>query len=348
MIKNTVLLLILAYLFAAALTPFFIKYFQIDSLSEPGFKAYRSDEASFVKTLYLMNRGEDYYRAFKEARENLVGGVRINNEVLTYRLPTIFYIWNFFDGLESTNIILTLFIFLSICFIVCSYFILRKISNNWLAIAGSFMTLPYLYDTFNYKSAFLFIEWWGLFFFIFGLTSLFYKKTTAAIFLFSLALCTRELFIIPVLILFLYSLLKKKDVKVFLLPIIIFGVFYIFHYFRMSSALGIPDTGFLSRIHQFSKVNFLHMISFSMRTYAIGGFKSHYLLIFLGIASVIGNLLLHRTQYLWYLALIILSFIVVLPMISIAEDDYWGIMFVPFILICVPLIFNLKKLSFRK
>ncbi len=336
---NLLLVLILSFL----LTPVIIDYFHIDSLREPGFKAYRSDEASFVKTLYLMERGQNYYSAFRDARVNLLGGIRIDNEVLTYRLPTIFYIWTFFSLLGSTSLVLCLFIFFSLFFLYSIYMIVKKLANKWAAVFSVLILLPYFYDTFKYGSAFLFIEWWGLFFFVYGSAAFIYKHNTNAAVLLSLSVCIRELFIIPIFFWLFYSLIRKKDIRVFLIPTVVFTLFYLLHYFSMVLYLGNGNTSFSGRVHAFSKINLLHMLSFSMRSYVIAGLKSHYLLFFLGIIAVIFNIIYKRSEYFRFLALAVFSFIVVLPMISIMEDDYWGIIFMPLILSFIPLLSNFWK-----
>lgn len=334
-------ILILFFILAKLLTPTFIQHFQIDSINEPEFKTYRSDEASFLKTFYLMKKGQGYYQAFKEARENFSTESFLHSDVFTWRMPTSFYLWKI--CCQSGEQILTFFIFLSLIILSLVYLIMKKIVGKW-AILSVLILLPYFYDSLAYKTAFLFTEWWAFFFFVIGLFGLFKKYNKLAMVGFFLAVITRELFIIPLLFMFIYSVVAKENWRIFVIPIVGFLLIYLLHAQNIANIMGSVrgETRFDERFHMYKVENLQAMMSFSMRQYVINSFKTHFLLLLLGIISLTVGVLNTKNKYLIYLLLNILSFLVILPFISVLENDYWGIMFVPLILISIPLIFTVK------
>ncbi len=342
MIKSKIfligLVILTTYILSALLTPTIINYFQIDSLGEPEFRTYRSDESSFIKTFYLMKKGESYYSAFYNARSNFIDGNLISGDPFTWRMPTVFYLWNFAESGEN---ILTLFIFFSILAI---FLILKQIIGLW-ALMGPVILIPYFYDALTNKTSFLFTEWWALFFFIFALAALFYNYSKTAILMFTLSVLTRELYVIPLLILSVYGFFRKDKFSVFFMPIVISSVGYLIHWHSVSTFVENSGLGarFIERFHGYSLQNLQQMISFSMRGYVLDGLKTHYLLIFTGVMALILNLILERRKEVIYLATASLSLLFILPVIGVLENDYWGILFVPLILISIPLLFNLIK-----
>lgn len=322
-------------------TPVIKTYFDIDISKEPQIKTYHGDGMSFLKTYFLMEKGNNYYIAFKIARDNFASGNSFSGDTFTWRMPTVFYIWNFFTS--SAEQILTLFLFLTILSFISIYLLLKKISTKLLALFGSLLLIPYFYDALVYKASYLFVEWWGLFFFIFGLTALFYKYPKIAVGVFFLAVVTRELFIIPILSLYIFCLLTKKESKIFLIPILGFIAVYVLHIINISQIVGRADTGLsvIGRVHGYDILSLQKTVSFSMRYYIIDNFKVHYLLGLAGLISLIVNSLVKEQTL--YLLVSVLSLIIILPFIAVSDNDYWGILIMPWLIMSVPLIFNLKK-----
>src|SRR5438045_1099120 len=97
LIKKVVIFLagiFLLVFFANLLTPIIRHQFNIDNLNDPQPKSYRSDEISFLRTFYLMEKGVNYYNAFKISREEFIGGDIVRADVFTWRMPTVFYLWS--------------------------------------------------------------------------------------------------------------------------------------------------------------------------------------------------------------------------------------------------------------
>lgn len=315
------------------------------NLSEPFNKRYHSDELSFLKTFYLMEHGKDYYTSFKLARENLAGEIELNADTFTWRSPTIYLIWSLFLN-NGVQIFIT-FVFLSLVSLGCSFLIIRKISNAKIGIVSASLLALYFIDTLFYKTAFLFTEWWGVLFIIFAFTALVYKHNVLTTILLTLAVLTREILVIPVLMLLILEIiLRRKVFLIYLIPVIAFGIFYLFHVYFITNLLNKPSNfTLLERFHNFEWPNLQRMISFSMRRLVIFNLKTHYLIFILGIISPIVYLLFeyrHKKEVL-ALWMFILIQVGLFPLISVYENDYWGIMFMPLIIILAPIFLVIFK-----
>ena len=345
MIKKLLLIGILIYILIVIsfqLTPYIQKQFNIE-LAEPELGTYTSDEVSFLKTFYLMEKGNDYYLAYKIARENYASGNLIQSKVSTWRSPVVFYLWSFFA--QKGADILTIFIIFMFTFLIFSYLMLKQFMAHIFAIFGPLVLLPYFYDSFRYKTSFLFTEWWGLFFFLIGLVAISYKRTLFASLGFILAMLTRELFVIPVICFLIFHVITKKQSKYLLGSLLVFMSFYFFHWFNVTNILAQTDKVDLTvkRIHLYDLFYLHKLLSLSMREYVFLGIKTHYMVLLLGFTSILFKLILDRKSQLAYWFIAIISLLVFLPSISVKENDSWGITFVPLILLSVPLFLSFSK-----
>ena len=324
------------------LTPIIQKLFNIE-LDEPELGTYTSDEIAFLKTFYLMEGDNNYYSAFKISRENYAIGNLVQSEISTWRLPLSFYLWNIFA--QKGEDILTIFIIFMFTFFICSYFLLRQFMPYKFAVLGPLVLFPYFYDSFRYKTSFLFTEWWGLFFFLIGLVAISYKRTLFASLGFILAMLTRELFVIPVICFLIFHVITKKQSKYLLGSLLVFMSFYFFHWFNVTNILAQTDKVDLTvkRIHLYDLFYLHKLLSFSMREYVFLGIKTHYMVLLLGLTSILFKLILDRKSQLAYWFIAIISLLVFLPLISVKENDSWGITFVPLILLSVPLFLSFSK-----
>src|SRR3989344_335200 len=339
------LIFTLLFVFLLSLAEIVTNYFKVNNLSEPINKSYASDELSFLKTFYLMEKGENYYSAFKSARLNLYKGDLLSSDTFVWRSPVVFWFWTIFanNGYQ----ILILFILLGLGFLIAVFFVTKKITESvLLGIISVLLFVPYFYDTFVYKTAFLFTEWWGLFFYVYGLAFLIYKKNKFAIFFLTLAVISRELFIIPVFLIFLYNFFSKKDSKIFLIPLFIFFIFTFIHSVFISKVTAETTTfNVIDRFHRYSLDNLQRMVSFSMKSYVFLGMKTHYIFVFLGTISIfLGALIKKEIRYIF---LSVIGFLIFLPMISTLDNDYWGIFFVTTLIMSIPFMINLPRL-FKK
>lgn len=310
-------------------------------LAEPIAGTYRSDELIFLKTFYLVKSGQGYYQSFAQGVAGDTGGIVLTSDTFQWRLPTIFYLWKFtaIDG----YFIFVNFWFLTLVSLICIYLILKKFIGSRFAFLGPILVIPYFLDTLFYKTSLLFTEWWAWFFLIFGLAFFLYQKKKAAFIFLLLAGVTRELMIIPLVLFFAYSLFLKKDRKFFLAIILLTILFFGFHAFNVNRQENIiPASGrsLFGRLHSFDKQSFLTMISFSMRKYPLVNFKSHYLIVLLAGVSLAVNLARKQTREVLYIFIAGFSFLLLLPFVTTsAYNDYWGALFMPTLILTIPLVF---------
>ncbi len=315
-------------------------HFELSQFTEPVDKTYKSDELSFLKTFYLMEKGFNYYQAFYTSRLNMVEQDKLGQDLFTWRMPTIFYFWSLMAN--NGEQIFLLFTYLCLLFILFTFIFISRIFNGKTAAASIGFLIPYLNDTFRYKTAFLFTEWWGFFFFFFGLVLLEYKRKIRAVIFLSLAALTRELFFIPLFFLLVFNIFLKKDFKIFLSAVLISVFGYIVHFYFVSQMFsGEQNFSLLNRWHFYELDNLRTQISFSMRDYVYSGLKTHYLFVFFGLISLIANAVIFKKTVVIYILVTVASLLLILPMISIKENDYWGITYMPLILISIPLLLNL-------
>lgn len=320
--------------------------YQLPNLSEPEINTYRSDEMIFLKTFYLMKKEKNYYMAFKEANEGDIRGRVMTEDVFTWRLPTLFYFWHLTAN-NGGEILRNFWLFI-ISTLFAVFLILRKFINYKLACLGIILLLPYFSDSLIYKTSFLFTEWWAWFLLIIGLTFWFYQKIIPAWIFFILTAAVRELMMIPILFFFLYSLYLKRYRFFFFSIIFLFIIFLLFHYKWIYSHLdnnkiiSFNLSSQLSRIHAPEKLTVQRMVAFSMRQYPLVKNKSHIWLIILSFISLLINLLNEKkNNKIYYLFIVSWGLFFVLPFITSSQyNDYWGILFMPTLILTIPLIFS--------
>lgn len=323
--------------------------YRYSDFKQPLANTYRSDEMVFLRTYYLMKENNDFYQSFYKASNERFPKLVLTPDVFTWRFPTVFYLWRL--TAPSGFFILVLYWIIVAIFLFSSYLLVKKISDFKSAILSVILVLPYLAGNFVYKTSFLFIEWWASFFLISGLTLFLYKKVKLAWIFFGLALFSRELIIIPIIILFIYSLAQKMHRLFFASLISFFIIFYFIHSQLIFAHLhnsNFHNFFIFSRIHYFDKLSFQAMIAFSMQLYPLIKFKINYvfvLLFFIGFLLLLKSKKATRDDY--YVYLVPSSFVAILPLITTSYyNDYWGILFMPLLIMLIaPIYLKLQKIS---
>lgn len=320
-----------------------VSFLKTNDFSEP--KIIRSDEMLYLKVFYLVKAGKNYYKALPVAFRNDSRQNKLTKDPFMWRLPTVYYFWRLFasNGTQIA-ILFWLFAFLSFSSV---FFILKKFIPWQVAVFGPFLVSFYFKDVFNYSTSFLFHEWWGWFFLIFALTCFVYKKLSIAILFFALSTLTRELFIIPIGVSFVYSLLIKKNRLVFFIPVIVFVIFYIIHIGNIKNSL-LPDSLSFSHYLKFNKIAFLNMTAFSMREFPFINFRSNLFLIATSFISTFFIVFRIRKENINYLLLSLWILLLVLPFAAQSFNNYWGITFMPTLIGFSPLIFVLYEKNHKK
>lgn len=344
-INTTRVLLAIIILYSFYLSNTLLKSYKGIDLTEPKFQTYHSDEIAFLKTYYLIRSGHNYYDSFKMGMEGGFANIKLAPDVFTWRLPTAFYIWS----LTTTNgyQILAQYWVLAILFLVSVFLIIKKIAGKNVGLLSTLLIVPYFAGNLSYKTAFLFTEWWALFFLTFGITLFLYRKFKAAWILLLLSVVTRELVIVPLAVFLLLSILSKKNRIFFASIIIVSLIFFYFHSHVVLSMFpnqSLSSTPFFSHLHMPDKQSSLTMISFSMQNYPLAKYRINLVIIALAAISLLVNAKRRNNFESLYLFAVPWSFLVIFPFITTSQyNDYWGILFMPLLISTIPLMLPKSK-----
>ena len=196
---------------------------------EPMNKSYNHDGLFYLKVYYQMKKGSNYYDSLKESF--LQDKRNIKNQVpqfwFGWRSPVIYYLFKLF---QRPSTIIYVFVFLSLVSILCIFLWFRKLTSFLYSITAVSFLIPY----FLYGASsmwFMFMEYWGLFFFVFGITAYIYKYFNLSVLFLCISVFIRELYLILLFGLFL-SCIFKRDFRysIKLIGIVLlFSIFLAFH-----------------------------------------------------------------------------------------------------------------------
>jgi len=351
MIKKIIkLFLILLFLGLSILNPKeilpSIKKIYQDVKNEPQNKSYISDEKTYLKIFYLMEKNWPYYEANYYAFKNnvgLEGGKVWYKDVWGWRWPFVFHFWRVFC--KNGGQIMILFIIFSLFSLFNSYSIAKKFISSNLAFLAPLMLFPYFLNAIR-STSFLFISWWGFFFFLAGLRFFYYNRSSLSTIFFTFAIISKEHFIIPILTMFVLALILKKNKAVFLIPLIFFLGFFFFHIQQVSAIVALKKPlGISQRTSIFNKELLLSSLSFSTNSYLLVSLRPALIWIILSFIGLFHLLLEKKEKYPVLIG--IASFFPIFASIPFIGQsvwqDYWGIMYVP-----LTAIFSLSILSLFK
>lgn len=312
-------------------------------LVKPRGESVETDMRGFVKTYQLMKAGESFYDALQKGMTAAMHTPFVV-DIGGWREPFIFYFWTLLPGsAESTYYSFEIFVSATL---LAVYLVSRKLLTRNLAILSPFVLLPY----FHYPLVdltFLQVEWWGLFFFIFGLTSFLYRRILLAGVFLALALTTRELFIVPVTLVVLVCLKTYRPIETLKLTFpILFALSFYFgiHLPNIFSRGAVISRGELGRITA-ERLSFANYpLAFSSWSYLLGIYRPF---LVLALFSVVGmfhkmvkghfrlNHLIILTSWIPFL-----TFTVFMAANGVIDrwHDYWGIYFVPLLLVSAPIL----------
>lgn len=298
--------------------------------TEPLDESYISDEMKYLKNYYLMKKGIDYYQAHYLSQIKLAGNDNTvwQQDIWGWRLPFIFYFWKYLTRTGSD--ILLLFIFLALITLTTSYFISIKFIKSKISLLTPLIILPYFLSAIQ-STSFLFITWWSMFFYIIGVAFLFYQKHFLSAIFLSIAILTREFYLIPILIMLLISVFYHKNIKIFLLPLLLFFLMMIFHIYKVNQFTHINNSFGAYRLSRPNKTLVLSTLAFSTNSYFFVNYRPTLLFLAISVISLILLIIKSKDKYIYLLAIssffpIFLSFF----MINIGKwEDYWGATYVP-------------------
>lgn len=308
---------------------------------------YNNDQGAFLKTYYYLEHGTNYYEAFKSSMTGKFTNPPLPQDIWSWRIPTIFVIWQIFPGDSSLNIFV-LYLIMSSLVVYTAFLIGKRYLDFPISILPAYIVIPYLH--FGARDlTFLLTEWWGVFTFMIAIYFLVTKRIFFSIIFLSLTVLIRELFILPIGLMFLFTLFKYKRVlSVFVIPLVSFIALFSFHLMWTSKYIDAVGSIYSPRIVSDGFFFIQQTLTFASGEYLL--FRYRPFLFFL-LTAIIGC---------WYvygkfskgeaiiLVMAFLSFpIFFLKFGSTPYNDYWGIFYMPFVLILAPLSLGLlvKKKS---
>lgn len=302
---------------------------------EPEARTYFNDQLSFLRVAYLVESGEDHYSAQNRAFTEDGRSLSIPKEIWGWRLPTYSYVWAWLPGKAGLSTY-WLFIALSVVFLIVTYKLSKLFLDANFAVLSSYLILPYFHFPAR-DVAFLEMEWWGLIFFTMGLYFILKKDYLWSTLLFTIALLFRELFAIPIITILLLMLLFKisRGVLSAMISLSIFIAFWCIHYYFVGKYIGWGIESLKPRYHPWGWFFLLQTLSYASWEYSLYNLRPFLLsfvsLIVLTTAGVFKRLL---TLPLLIITLVPLSMSAAILKIGTPPyDDYWGVSYVPLILI---------------
>lgn len=307
-------------------------------LAEEPRKTYTTDMRAFLKTYYLMKSGTNFYDAFPKGMSGWIGP-NFKTDLGGWREPLPFYLWTLLPGNgELIYYLALLFIMTSI---LASYTIARKFLSSEKSLLVPFLLVPYFFLPLS-DLTILQMEWWGLWFLLIGQAFYFHDKSLLAGTFFALSLASREIFLIPILSLLACSILLrrlKKNLPVFV-PLLVFAAFYLFSYLPK---LSMHQTSLL-RLASFGDWHVLNVtFAYSSWNYLLGTYRP-FLILFVVTTGILVFQVSKRRFYpaLYFLVLYLPMFIFTLAVALrgglTTWHDYWGIYFVPLLIIVSPIV----------
>lgn len=333
--KFAILVLVLSFLFTSIANSGELRNYLSRDL--PLF-TYNNDPGIFLKTFQLVEENVDYYDAYKNSFLGRFSTQIYPTDIWGWRLPTIFYIWKFFPGPGGLSVYF-LFLILASAFMYCSYKLVAKCLGHNLAILSPYMILPY----FHYAARdqmLLETEWWGLFLFFIFIYFLIWKKTFYATVLLSLAVMTRELYLIPIFTLLVYlRRVDRKFIPIFSIPILAFLVIFAYHLWRVNYYIDVFKTLLTPRLVSDGLFFIQQTLAFASWEYLLNILRPLAILV---VFAIIGCFKLFRTVYRQDSVILMISFlplmVAFLKIGTLPYNDYWGIMYVPIAVSLSPLV----------
>lgn len=302
---------------------------------------YNNDPSVFLKTFFLMKEGTNYYDAFKISISSRFSIQTYPGDVWGWRTPTLFSIWSLLPGKTGLSLYV-LFLALSSSVVFVSYRLLRKYLPSHFAILSPYLIFPYIHYAVR-DQMFLETEWWGLYMFIFGLFFLIKRKFFFAAAFFSMSVLFRELYMLPITFMVIYSIFKQRKLTfTFLIPIISFILIYVYHLFRLREYINIWETLLVPKTVSDPSSLIHQTLAFASWEYLFA--KLRPFLFLLPVAFFGCVILLKKVKEAVYLILSFALFPIFFLKFGITlYHDYWGILYIPIAIILSPLILLYQK-----
>lgn len=300
------------------------------------FFAYNNDPGIFLKTYQLVETGQPYYHSFIVAHDGRFAQRGTPTDIWGFRFPTLFYAWKFLPGYGIG--IYYLFLVMSTFALYCAYKISSKYIGKRLGLLSSYLLFPYLHYAAR-DQMILETEWWAVMVFLFGVYFLLYKRYFFATIFLAFSVLVRELFVIPLISFSLIFLLQKRKLLfVAVVPVVAFCSLFLYHLASANQYISAYDSLFRPRVIPFGPLFLQQTLAFGSWEYLFYAFKPFY--VFFAMA-IVGSAHVFK-KWSHFDGLILFLCFIVFPVAflkigALPYNDYWGIMFMPQILVIAPL-----------
>ncbi len=298
---------------------------------------YNNDPGVILKTYKLMEDGIGYYDAFAISQKGRFGMQIVPQDIWGWRLPTLFEIWKVLPGKSGLNIHF-LYLVLSCSFVYCSYLLSRRYLPEKLVLIPSYLVFPYLHFA-ALDPMLLGTEWWSVIIFFIAVFFVIRRRLVLATLFFSLTLMVREVYILPLGLMFVYSIFKRRELTpVFLISLFAFLVIFSFHMVFVARYINVWGTIFSPRVISNGFFFVQQTLAFASWEYLFFVVRPFWWFL---VAAVGGCWLIYKRfdkTEAWLLLLSFLPFpIAFMKFGTLPYNDYWGIMYMPIVLILAPI-----------
>lgn len=306
--------------------------------------AYNSDMSTYLKVLISMKKGEDFYESLSNVSKQQFGEQGYL-EIWAWKQPLIFYLWKIFPGDGRSIIYLGLIIFSANLMAV--YLIGRKFLSAISALLCPYIIWPYFRFPLV-EQTIAQVEWWALSALIMGFMLLLYNKRWLAGFLFAICLGIRELFVIPIAFIVMVDLIKKdlkQTIKLVLPTVLLLLPFYLFvHIQNISKYADIHRLiNYATRSGMPSGWKYIRpTLAYNSWSYALSNFRPFLVLLILNSFFLLLKIKRDKKYFDSLILAAYLPFFFLSLKIGMFDlwHDYWGIYFVPFMLLATPISLN--------
>jgi len=310
---------------------------------------FMTDMDAYQHSLNLYKETGDYYRSFATSLQGLDLNYHTGQyagEIWGWKQPLIFTLWKMVPGKAAGVQWLAVMAFSLI--LLAAFKIARIFLPPQQALITPFIVWPY----FHYplvEITLLQVEWWALVFFFLGFMAYQLKRYWLTGIFFALCLAVRELFAIPILGLVIIQILRKrfKTVLSLSLPTILFFLPY-YYFYHLKNVFQYEAFDLLSgetlRSGTLSKWELVRT-TLAYNSWSYGSWMIRPFLVLLIINSL-GLLFLiiikkKRWQFLSLLTVYLLFFLFsFLVNMMDTWHDYWGIYYIPMLLLTTPIVFH--------
>jgi hypothetical protein len=304
-----------------------------DYLKEPKAEKYSSDRGLYLKTFYYQKKGWNYYPAFTKSYFEDARSISLPPDLWGFRLPTTFFIWQL---LPNAYWIYYLFLLNCCVILALSYLVAQKFSSN-KAIIAPFLIMPYLlYGSTTGDMEFLQMGWWGILPMIIFCYAVLNKQTKLRFVSALWAMMTRTLYLIPLAVVGILSILfrRPKMMRPLVAAAFIFLIFFLFHsYFVFQMIPYNLENIFTGRTHHGHGLEMIRQVLvFGTWRYLFAPYRLFTIYLFIdlfGKAFLFFKNKMLRFKLIFLTCLYFPTLIAFLKIGHCCWSDYWGVVVGP-------------------